>query len=47
MEGADAVWRKLDAGTYAFVRALANAGLRDVLLDELILQASLTPELDR
>jgi hypothetical protein len=41
------VWRRLDAGTYALIYALAHAGLRSVLLDELILQASLTPELDR
>lgn len=41
------VWKRLDAGTYALVYALSRAGLRSVLLDELILQASLTPELDR
>jgi hypothetical protein len=41
------LWRKLDAGTYAFVFALAGAGLRTTWLDELMLQASLTPELDR
>jgi hypothetical protein len=47
MDGALLVWKRLDAGTYAFVYALSRAGLRSVLLDELILQASLTPELDR
>jgi hypothetical protein len=47
LAGADTVLRRLDAGTYAFVRALAGAGLRSVLLEELVLQASLTPELDR
>jgi hypothetical protein len=47
MSGSLLVWKRLDAGTYAFVYALARSGLRSVWLDELILQASLTLELDR
>jgi len=47
VDGSLPAWRRLDAGTYAFVYALTRAGLRSVWLDELLLQASLTPELDR
>jgi hypothetical protein len=46
MEGS-LVWKRLDAGTYALIYALSRAGLRSGLLEELLLQASLTPELDR
>ena len=42
------VWSLLDAGTYAFVRALAGAGLKSrLLLNELVLQAAMTTERDR
>jgi hypothetical protein len=47
VDGSLLVRKRLDAGTYAFVYALTHVGLRSVWLDELILQASLTPELDR
>ena len=41
------VWRLLDAGTYAFCQALRHAGVHGTFVDELILQASLHPELDK
>ncbi len=47
VDGSLLVWKRLDAGTYAFVYALTRVGLRSGWLEELILQASLTPELDR
>ncbi len=41
------VWKRLDAGTYAFAQTLKKAGIHNTLSDELILQASLHPELDK
>ncbi len=42
-----AVWKLLDPGTYAFTQELKKLGIASVLVDELILQASLHPELDK
>ena len=41
------VWKRLDAGTYAFAQTLKKAGIHSTLSDELILQASSHPELDK
>jgi hypothetical protein len=47
VDGTLPVWKRLDAGTYALVYALARAGVTSTALSELILQASLTPEFDK
>jgi hypothetical protein len=41
------VYRFLDAGTYSFVQALKRAGMKSNFTEELMLQASLHPELDK
>jgi hypothetical protein len=41
------VWDQLDAGTYAFTQMLKRSGMHNTFTDELVLQASLHPELDK
>jgi hypothetical protein len=47
VDGTLPVWKRLDAGTDALVYALARAGVTSNALSELVLQALLTPELDK